>query len=720
LHFGQGRMDHYARADGLSGDLVLNLFEDREGDIWVATEGGLDRFRDLPVATLSAAEGLSPGTVGSVYASNKGGVWVGTGRGLNRINGKSIDVIGKADGLPSAIVKAIVEDRTGTLWVDTDAGLAYSQLGRFQPFSMSGTRRIRSIVAAAEDRDGCLWLSDLEQGLIQVRNRSAAQVIPWSRFDNRQAWALAPDSGGGGIWIGFGQGGLVHFTPKGVTDSYTTANGLGGGRVTDLHLSQDGTLWIATEQGLSALRGGRLATLTTAAGLPCDRIHAMVEDDDGALWLNTACGLVRIAASELTGWTAHPNVKLKSKTFGASDGMQSRLTVNSYFGRAAKSKDGRLWFPVLDGVAVVDPRHLPENRVPPPVQIEQILADHKLYPMGSGMKLPALTKDVQIDYTAFSFVAPERVRFRYRLEGYDREWNEVEGRRQAVYTNLPPRQYRFQVIASNNDGVWNEAGAALLFSIQPAFYQTNWFRLLCVAAFAFLLWALYRLRARQIAAQLGLRFEDRLAERTRIARELHDTLLQNIAGFALQLGGLSKTVTEPASAKDRLRDLRQQAEEWLREARESVWDLRSPVSVGEDLEAALRKTGQQVTRGNSTRFHLTVSGAHRAAPPRLQEHLLRITQEAARNAIHHGGAKEIKMHLAYLGEDWIRVLIHDNGCGFDLEEASLKSGHWGLETMRERAAKMGAVLTIKTAPGQGVEIEIVSPLHTATKQSMES
>jgi signal transduction histidine kinase/ligand-binding sensor domain-containing protein len=711
LHFNQGNIDRYTRADGLSGDLVLNLFEDREGDIWVATNGGLDRFRDLPVATLSSAEGLSPGTVGSVYASKEGGVWVGTGRGLDRVHGKSIQVTGQAEGLPSATVQAVLEDRTGTLWVETDAGLAYARQGQFNRFVLPGARQIRSIAAAAEDRGGGLWFSDFEHGLIRIHDRSVTEIIPWSRFSDRQARALEPDPGRGGIWIGFEQGGLARLKPNGGVDWYSPADGLGGGRVTDLHLSRDGTLWIATEQGLSALRGSHLATLTTAAGLPCDRIHAMVEDDDGALWLNTACGLVRIAASELAGWAAHPDIKIKSKTFGANDGMQSFLTMNGYFRRAVKSEDGRLWFPVLDGVAVVDPRHLPENRVPPPVQIEQILADHKLYPLGSGMKLPALTKDVQVDYTAFSFVAPERVRFRYRLDGYDRAWNEVDGRRQAVYTNLPPGQYRFQVLASNNDGLWNEAGAALAFSILPAFYQTQWFELLCLAAFALVLWALYRLRVRQIATQVQLRFEERLAERTRIARELHDTLLQNITGFALQLGGLSKSVTEPAAAKDKLRDLRQQAEEWLREVRESVWDLRSPIVAGEDLETGLRNTGHQVTLGKSARFYLTVSGARHEAAPRFQEHLLRITQEAARNAIHHGGAHEIKMHLAYLDKDWIRISIQDDGCGFNLEEVSWKSGHWGLETMRERAAKMGADLTIKTAPGQGVEIEIVGPLR---------
>src|SRR5205823_1968557 len=206
------------------------------------------------------------------------------------------------------------------------------------------------------------------------------------------------------------------------------------------------------------------------------------------------------------------------------DGMRARPTPSGYSRRATKSKDGRLWFAVFDGVAVVDPKHLHENRLPPPVKIETITADRTAHPPTPHLKLPPLTKELQIEYTALSFVSPEKVRFQYKLDPFDKDWNDVGGRRQAVYTNLPPGQYRFHIIACNNDGVWNETGASYEFAIQPALYQTNWFRLLSVAALAMFLWSLYRLRLRQIATQIRVRYEERLAERSRIARELHDTL----------------------------------------------------------------------------------------------------------------------------------------------------------------------------------------------------
>jgi signal transduction histidine kinase len=389
--------------------------------------------------------------------------------------------------------------------------------------------------------------------------------------------------------------------------------------------------------------------------------------------------------------------------------MRVRTALSGYSRRSAKSADGRLWFPVLDAVAIVDPRHLAENRLAPPVQIEQIIVDRTPYAIHPGLILPPLTKDLRIDYTAFSLAAPEQVRFRYKLEGYDREWSATSSLRQAQYTNLAPRHYQFRVLAANNDGVWNEVGASIEFGIQPTFYQTNWFKWSCLVAFGVLLWVSYQLRVRHVAAQIALRFEERLSERTRISGELHDTLLQNISGFALQLGGLSKTVTAPESAKERLLDLRRQAEDWLREARDSVWDLRAPVSEGQDLMDAMRIVGQQLTAGKQVRFHIAISGAGREASIKIRENLLRIVQEATRNAIQHGGARRIDVRISYLSPDGIRLQISDDGCGFNLEEASHKVGHFGLATMRERAARVGGDLKMASAPGRGTEIEVVVP-----------
>ena len=710
IHLANGRVDRFSRADGLSNDTVRCLFEDQEGNVWAGTDGGLDQFREFPVTMFSKPEGLSGNVVSSVFAAADGVVWIGTNRGMNSIKDGKITASDASNGLPSQSIIAIFEDRTNRLWVDTPRGLAYREDGRFRTLDQPLARSMISIVAAVEDFDHSIWLSD-PRGLAQLRDRRLVGIVPWSDFLGRQAWALEADKQNGGIRLGFSHGGLAYYKHGLPIRWYGAAEGLAPEPVTDLHFTQDHALWIATQKGLGRLKNGHFATLGTTNGLPCDRIHAMVEDDDGALWLNTACGLIRIAATELAAWSAKPQGRVQIKLYGSGDGMRTHATPKGYFRRAAKSKDGRLWFVVLEGVAVVDPRHLPENHLAPPVQIEQIAEDHVTYATNALVKLPPLTQDLRIDYTALSFVAPDKVRFRYRLDGLDTAWRDVGGERQAVYTNLPPRRYRFHVMACNNDGVWNQAGASLDLLILPAFYQAAWFRILLVVVSSGLIWLAYRLRVRQVARQISLRYEERLAERTRIARELHDTLLQNISGFALQLGGLTKTVEEPAHAKDRLRDLRQQAERWLHEARESVWNLRRPISEGQDLQSALDQMGQQITVGRPIRFQVTVLGTRHPAPPKVQEHLLRIAQEATRNAIHHGHATEIRINIAYIDDKKVRIGITDDGCGFDFDEASAKIGHWGLATMRERAQQIDAEFRVSTAPGHGTEIEVVAPIN---------
>jgi signal transduction histidine kinase len=593
--------------------------------------------------------------------------------------------------------------------VDTTAGLAYSRHGRFDPVDLPGNTKIRSLAAMAEGTRGTIWFSDAEHGLIRSQDGHIETVVPWSAFDNKPAYALLGDPEADGLWLGFRQGGLAYYAAGAVTRRYGASDGLAAGMITDLQLDKTGALWIAAEGGLSRLSGGKIMTLTSANGLACDRIHTLIQDDDEALWLNTACGLVRITRSDLSAWLANPRGQVKTKLFGPTDGMRVRTALAGYSRRSAKSADGRLWFPVLDAVAVVDPRHLPENRVAPPVEIQQVIADRTPYPVHPQLTLPPLTRDLQIDFTAFSLAAPEQVRFRYKLEGYDRDWSATSSMRQAQYTNLAPRQYNFRVLAANNDGVWNEIGASIDFRIQPTFYQTNLFTWSCVLAVGALLWVSYRVRLRHVAAQIALRFEERQAERTRISRELHDTLLQNIAGFALQLGGLSKTVMAPDSAKQRLLDLRREAEQWLREARDSVLDLRSPISEKQDFLEALRVVGQQLTAGKQVRFQIAISGTAGDASVKVRENLLRIVQEATRNAIQHGGASHIDVRISYLSPDGIRLEISDDGCGFDLHEASHKLGHFGLATMRERAERIGADLKLITAAGRGAEIQVVVP-----------
>jgi signal transduction histidine kinase len=361
-----------------------------------------------------------------------------------------------------------------------------------------------------------------------------------------------------------------------------------------------------------------------------------------------------------------------------------------------------------DGVVSIDPHNILENRMPPPVIIEGALVDGERVRPEPGLRLPARVHSLRINYTALSFVVPERVRFHVKLEGFDTEWVDAGARREAVYTTLEPKRYRFRVMACNNEGVWNEKGATWEFSVRPAFSQTYWFLALSIAAGALVLWALYKRRVRLATQLIQSRYEERLAERTRIARELHDTLLQSLAGASLQLSAISNIMTAaPDEARKKVDSIRQQMNAAFREARRKVWDLRSPALEGRDLPAALRES-LEMTTGGMPGCRLTVTGEPRHFPPHVEEQLLRIGQECVANALRHAEAGKIAVELRYETEHLV-LCVSDDGKGFDVDAASRLDGHWGLRNMQERANEIGARWKIVSTPGHGTTTETVVP-----------
>jgi signal transduction histidine kinase len=359
---------------------------------------------------------------------------------------------------------------------------------------------------------------------------------------------------------------VAYFKDGGVRESYAGGDGLGKGIVTSLSLESDGTLWAATEGGLSRVKNGRVATLTRQNGLPCDTVFWMMQDDAHSFWLYTACGVVRIAATEMDAWVTDPKRRIQDTVFDSSDGVRGRALTTGYTPLIAKTGNGKLWFLPLDGVSVIDPRHLPVNQLPPPVHIEQVTADGKTYwqnlsgdASSSHPRLPPLVRDLTIDYTALSFVAPEKVRFRYKLEGQDPDWKEVVNDREANYSNLAPGHYRFRVDACNNSGVWNESGTFLDFSIAPAYYQTTWFRVSCIAGSAVLLWCIYRLRVRSIhqrSEQLALinaKLEAQIVERKQAEEALRQaqadlTRANRVSSMGELTASLAHEVNQPIAS----------------------------------------------------------------------------------------------------------------------------------------------------------------------------
>jgi signal transduction histidine kinase len=376
---------------------------------------------------------------------------------------------------------------------------------------------------------------------------------------------------------------------------------------------------------------------------------------------------------------------------------------------------------------VIDPRHLPFNKLPPPVHIEQITADHKSYAVSSdankNLRLPPRIRDVQIDYTALSLVAPEKVLFRYKLEGWDHDWQDAGTRRQAFYSNLPPRDYRFRVMACNNSGVWNEAGTLLDFSVAPAYYQTWWFRSLCAAAFLTLLAGVYQMRLRQVARQFNMRMEERVNERTRIARELHDTLLQSFQGVLLKFHAVTYVILDrPAEAQKTLETVIEQARQAITEGRDAVQGLRSSALVSSDIAQAISTFGDELASGpsgqNSPNFRVVVEGAPRDLAPLLRDEIYRITGEALRNAFRHAHAQRIEVEIRY-DQRQLRLRVRDDGKGIDptVLNGGGRPGHYGLPGMHERAKLVGGKLAVWSELNSGTEAELTIPASIAYAKS---
>jgi signal transduction histidine kinase/ligand-binding sensor domain-containing protein len=727
VHIHQGRADTFSAGDGLSGDFVSCIFEDREGNIWISGIEGLDRFRDLVVITITRKQGLSTAVTGSILSDKDGSVWLATYDGLNLWDQGQVATpptgAAKREGkLNGSVPNSLFQDHRGRVWVSTSRELGYLENGKFIPVKGVPGGFMLSI---AQDTAGNLWVINEHVGLFRISPRNVVLKIPWSSLGHEDnASVLTADRKDGGLLIGFYKGGIAYFADGQVRASFTAANGLGAGRVSDFLFDSEHTLWISTEGGLSRLKNNRVATLTSRNGLPCDTVHWAIEDDDHSMWLYTACGLLRIVRSELEGWSAAADKqneaarRIQVTVFDSSDGVRSLATPGHYHPQVAKTPDGKLWFLPWDGVSVVDPAHLPFNKLPPPVHIEQIIADHKTYdatPDSNGqVPLPARIRDLQIDYTALSFVAPEKVLFRYKLEGWDRDWQDAGTHRQAFYSNLPPRNYRFRVVACNNSGVWNEAGTSVDFFVAPAYYQTWWFRSACVAAFLGLLTAAHRLRLHQVEQQFNLRLEGGVAERTRIARDLHDTLLQSFQAVLLKFHAVTYMLGDRPDAQKELADVIDQARQAITEGRDAVQGLRAPGLVGNDIAQALSVLGKELANNqNGTPrpdFQVQVEGTPRDLSPLLRDDIYRIACEALSNAFKHAHAGRVEVEIRYDQRE-LRLRVRDNGKGIDPKvlHAGGRVGHYGFPGMRERAKLVGGKLAVWSEIDSGTEAELSVP-----------
>jgi signal transduction histidine kinase/ligand-binding sensor domain-containing protein len=710
LRIYDGKVERFSSTDGLSGDYVWKFFEDREGNVWVVTPKGIDNFRDVRVASFSTREGLLTEEVDSVVATRDGAVWIGSSGWLGVLRNAGITFLVKGKDLPGDQVTSLLEDHAGRLWVGLDEGLATYMDGKFRLIKSRDGTPLGMVVGITEDVHGDIWVETKKapMRLIQIQDFQGMEEFPAPQIPAARRVTSDPE---GGLWLGLLNGDLARYQ-DGKTEVFHFEHSQDS-RVEQVTVNPDGSVLGATEFGLIGWKRGQLLTLTVRNGLPCNVVHSFVGDDQGNLWLYAQCGVIEIKNAELQKWWDHPDAVIQVRLFDAFDGAQP---ARAPFGSAARSRDGRLWFANGNLLQMVDPNHLTENSIVPPVHVERIVADRESYSPGRNLGLPPRTRDLEIDYTALSFVAPQKVRFRYKLEGRDTQWQEAGTRRQAFYSDLRPGEYRFRVIACNNDGIWNEEGATLDFRVAPAWYQTNWFLFLSLTTGLFVVWALYRLRVRQVAHGISARFDERLAERTRLARELHDTLLQTIQGSKM----VADDALEQSADTVRLHRAMEKLSVWLGQAvdegRAALNSLRTSTVEKNDLAAAFRRATENCVIHGAMTPTLSVVGDSKDMHPIVRDEVYRIGYEAIRNACMHSEANHLEVNLRY-GQDLV-VRVKDDGKGIEPVIASLgKDGHFGLQGMRERAVRIGAKLTLNSSAPSGTEITLVVPGDIAFRKS---
>lgn len=697
------QVERFSTQDGLTSNMVDNFFEDREGNLWAATSQGVDRWRNFRVVTWSQREGLKQDEIASVTTAPDDSIWVSTFSTIDRIVNGHVERGPDLTHLQIHQVTSIRATSDGSIWLGTDQGLVQVNPGQAHIVPIAPKPSLRVPMSMAESTDHDLWVLNVgpRRGLIRLREGHLMEDIPDQRVPVMVS--IAPDPGGG-IWIGrtkgygaarYRNGQLRLLTDPSLTDS----------AIHDLWSDQPEAFYGASTTGLVRWKDGHGRRLGEQDGLPCENIRSLMPDRLGSLWLSGDCGLMAIRLSDLDEWW---NRRLQTVPFRHLDVFDGALGGGSAFSPlVTRDSQGRLWYALPGGVQRVDPAHLAGNPHPPPVTIEQVIADRQTFPVQSGVLLPPHTRDLQINYTALSYSVPERIQFRYRLDGRDADWQDAQGRRQAFYNDLPPGDYRFQVIAANEDGVWNRTGAALQFTVAAAFYQTWWFRASLALAFLGAIWALYQWRIRQVSAQLTARLNDRLAERTRLARDLHDTLLQTIQSCQM-VASSTLDQTSPEVLRSTLERLSRWLELASREGRAVLISLRHSTVQTNQLAEALEDTIDDCLVDRSLDFRVSTVGTPRELHPIARDEVYRIGVEAIRNACAHGAATQLRVELVY--QHGITLRVRDNGVGMAPELLKDgRDGHFGLKGMRERAARLGGKLIIESDPGHGTEVRLEVP-----------
>ncbi len=704
------RAERLTADQGLSDNVVHAMLEDREGNIWVGTEGGLDRFRYRNLNWFP----LPPKVRNfSFVAGDHGEVWTGS-----RANEPERPMMRVPDGKfgPGGPLSVYMtyRDPDGAIWIGARnsfirwKGKSFTEIQppeAMEKMHLSPTRDPMIVSSVTRDSVGNLWVAYGGLGEFQLSQGAWKHV---NVLNDHPDWAsnAAYTDAAGRIWLAYGD--RVALVDHGNTRTFSASERLTVGPFIIIQ-GRENQVWVGGEAGLAFLAGERFHTLHLAGGLELGAVTGIVMPANDGIWLSASPGIVHIPEREVSRVLRDFAYKPNCENFDlVSDLPEPLQAYESYSSHAIQATDGMLWFATRGGAARVNPAHIIRNWLAPPVLIRSIVADRKAYPTFGNIQLPALIRNLRIDYTALSLMLPERVRFRYKLQNWDRDWQDAGKRRQAFYTNLGPGRYTFRVIACNNDGVWNESGAVIGLSVAPAWFQTRWFEALCFMAALGVAWGLYRIRIRQVRHAIHARFDERLSERTRLARELHDTLLQTIQGSKMITDDALDGPADPARMRSTLEHLSTWLGQAVQEGRAALNALRASTVETNDLAEAFRRATETHLIPASMTASFVVTGSAREMHPIIRDEIYRIGHEAIRNASLHSQASRLEVELSYAKA--LVLWVWDNGIGIDPGRAEkAKEGHFGLQGMRERAARIGATLTLTSSATSGTEVKLVVP-----------
>jgi ligand-binding sensor domain-containing protein/signal transduction histidine kinase len=678
-----------------------SLFEDREGNLWVGMRGGLIRLSEPAFSSVASLEGLTNDGVRTATVGNDGSVWVATGHALNRFSGSGRTAFDISQTM------ALHSDRHGTLWVSGAQKISRLVGNHLEDIPVPEAIRTSRVMALTTDSQDRLWLCTALKGVMTWDGKVVSRFEDQGDIGNKACQSIFTDSQGR-VWIGMlTAGAAVH--DKGTFRTFGTSDGLGRGIVLAITEDRRGGVWLSTSAGVSRYQNGRLTTITQVNAPLTDLVPVLIEDQEGHIWVgvNSGAAMIRFDPTEVDKVAANPAHQLEYALYDESDGMQQgSQTWQSGVG-GVRGQDGRLWVATGLGMTVIDPRRLPPTRRPPPPRIESVTADGRSVTPARDLALPSGTSTLRIEYGTVSLSSAAKLRFRYMLDGVDDDWVYAGSDREATYAGVPAGNYNFRVSTTAN-GEWTEA-ARWEFSVAPPFYRTPGFITLFLLGIGLILTAAWWMRLRAVRSQYALVF----AERARVSREIHDTLLQSLAAIGVELETIA-TELDPAQspAREGLRRLRRQVGHCLREARESILELRHNSMKPRALVDSLRELAENTTKSKGIRVEFSTTGRPRSSSADTDMQLLRIAQESVNNAVRHGQASQVRINLSF-EDDRAVLTVTDDGRGFvpdDHDPAPQVGEHLGLLTMRERAARVRGRMAIVSSPGHGTTIEASVPL----------